>query len=111
MVDVKVIFGQDAYHLMRPLEYKSSDKNEPWADKTSLGWTVSGALLKTETNCMAASCNLSVSSDSLADRNKKWWDMGTYASVCDVSGRPKEAKRAQAILEKTTKHNGEGYEV
>ena len=28
-----------------------------------------------------------------------------------VSGRSKEEKRAQAILEKTTKHNGERYEV
>ena len=37
--------------------------------------------------------------------------METYASVCDVSGRSKEEKRAQAILEKTTKHNGECYEV
>ena len=37
--------------------------------------------------------------------------MDTYASVCDVSGRSKEEKRAQAILEKTTKHYGERYEV
>ena len=52
-----------------------------------------------------------MSSDPLADQMKKWWDMETYASVCDVSGRSKEEKRAQAILEKTTKHNGERYEV
>ena len=86
MVDVKVILGQDAYHLIRPLEYKSGDRNEPWAVKTSLGWTVSGALPKAETNCLAATCNLSVSLDPLADQMKKWWDMETYASVCDVSG-------------------------
>ena len=111
MADVKVILGQDAYHLIRPLEYKSGEKNEPWAVKTSLGWTVSGALPKTERNCMAASCNLSVFSDPLADQMKKWWDMETYASVCDVSGRSKEEKRAQTILENTTKHNGKRYEV
>ena len=28
MTDVKVILGQDAYHLIRPLEYKSGDRNE-----------------------------------------------------------------------------------
>ena len=111
MADVKVILGQDAYHLIRPLEYKSGGRDEPWAVKTSLGWTVSGALPKKERKCMAASCNFSVSSDPLADQMKKWWDMETYASVCDVSGRSKEEKRAQAILEKTTKHNGERYEV
>ena len=42
---------------------------------------------------------------------KKWWDMETYASVCDVSGRSKGEKRALSILERTTKHNGERYEV
>ena len=111
MADIKVILGQDAYHLIKPLEYKSGYRNEPWAVKTSLGWTVSGALPKAETNCLGETCNISVSSDPLADQIKKWWDMETYASVCDVSGRSKEEKRAQAILEKTTKHNGERYEV
>ena len=111
MADFKVILGQDAYHLIRPLEYKSGGRDEPWAVKTSLGWTISGALPKKETKCMAASCNFSVSSDPLADQMKKWWDMETYASVCDVSGRSKGEMRAQAILEKTTKHNGERYEV
>ena len=80
MADVKVILGQDAYHLIRPLEYKSGGRDEPWAVKTSLGWTVNGALPRKETKCMAASCNFSVSSDPLADQMKKWWDMETYAS-------------------------------
>ena len=71
---------------------------------------MSGALPNAETNCLAATCNLSVSSDPLAEQMKKWWDMETYASVCDVSGRSKEEKRVQANLEKTTKHNGELYE-
>ena len=46
MTDVRVIFGQDAYHLIRPLEYKSGERNQPWAVKTALGWTISGALPK-----------------------------------------------------------------
>ena len=29
MNDVKVILGQDAYHLIRPLEYKSGEKSQP----------------------------------------------------------------------------------
>ena len=53
-----------------------------------------------QTMCTTASCNLSVSSDPLADQMKKWWGMETYASVCDVSGRSKKEKRVQAILEK-----------
>ena len=42
---------------------------------------------------------------------KKWWDMETYSSVCNVTGKSKEEKRALSILEKTTKRNGERYEV
>ena len=53
----------------------------------------------------------SVSSHPSADQIKNWWDMETYASVCDVSGRSKEEKRAQAIFEKTTTQYGERYEV
>ena len=111
MKDVKVILGQDAYHLIRPLEYKSGEKSQPWAVKTALGWTVSGALPKKETSHLSVSCNLSVASDPLSDQMKKWWDMETYSSVCNVTGKSKEEKRALSILEKTTKHNGERYEV
>ena len=37
--------------------------------------------------------------------------METYSSVCNVTGKSEEEKRALSILEKTTKHNGERYEV
>ena len=37
--------------------------------------------------------------------------METYSSVCNVTGKSKEEKRALSILEKTTKHNSELYEV
>ena len=111
MKDVKAILGQDAYHLLRPLEYKSGEKSQPWAVKTALGWTVSGALPKTETSLLSVSCNLSIASNLLSEQMKKWWDMETYSSVCNVTGKSKEEKRALSILEKTTKHNGERYEV
>ena len=42
---------------------------------------------------------------------KKWWDMETYSSVRNVTGKTKEEKRALSILEKTTNHNRERYEV
>ena len=94
MTDVKVILGQDAYHLIRPQEYKSGEGNQPWAVKTALGWTISGALPKKEASNLTVSFFLSVASDQLAIQMKKWWDMETSASVCDVSGRSKEEKRA-----------------
>ena len=36
--------------------------------------------------------------------------MERYSSVCNVTGKSKEEKRALSILGKTTKHNGERYE-
>ena len=111
MKDVKVILGQDAYHLIRPLEYKSGEKSQPWAVKTVLGWTVSGALPKNKTSHLSVFCNLSIASDPLSEQMKKWWDMETYSSLCNVTGKSKEEKQALSILEKTTKHYGERYEV
>ena len=111
MRDVKVILGQDAYHLIRPLEYKSGDKQQTWAVKTTLGWTASGALEKNETSHLTVSCHMSMTADPLADQLRKWWDMETYSSVCNVTGKSKEEERALSILEKSTKHNGERYEV
>ena len=43
MTVVKGILGQNAYHLIMPLEDKSG-RNQPWAVKTALVWTISGAL-------------------------------------------------------------------
>ena len=96
MTDVEVILGQDAYHLLRPLEYKSGNRNQPWAVKTALGWTISGALQITETSNLSISCNLSDASDPLEKQMK---NMETYASVCDDTVRSKEGMRALSILE------------
>ena len=88
--DVKIKLGRDACHLIRPLEYKSGEKNRPWAIKTALGWTVSGALPKEQTSHLSVSCNLSLASDPRSEQIRKWWDMETYSSVCNVTGKSKK---------------------
>ena len=52
-------------------------------------------------------------SDPLADQTKNWWDTETYASVHLYVMSPDylRKKKAQVILENTTRHNGERYEV
>ena len=40
--DVKVILGQDCYHLHRGTEYRQCGKAKPWAFRTKLGWMLSG---------------------------------------------------------------------
>ena len=43
--DVKMICGQNCYHIhRRPEDYKSYPNGEPWAMKTKLGWTLCGPL-------------------------------------------------------------------
>ena len=44
LMEVGIFFGQDAYDLQRPLEYKMGTRNEPFAVLTELGWVVSGTM-------------------------------------------------------------------
>ena len=44
LTKVKVVLGQYNYHLLCPMENKKGHKNEPWAVRNKLGWTLSGPL-------------------------------------------------------------------
>ena len=39
--EVKVILGQDCYHLHRAIDYRKGGKAKPWAVRTKLGWMLS----------------------------------------------------------------------
>ena len=60
---------------------------------------------------MTASCVTASEDDVLAEQIKTWWDIESYASRCDVSGRSKDDEKALQMLEQTTKFDGERYEV
>ena len=46
--DVEMIFDQDVFHCIRPLEYFEADRpNTPIADRSPLGWVLSGPLPST----------------------------------------------------------------
>ena len=49
--DLKMICGQNVYHLMRPTRYKCCQQNDPWA---VLGWTLSRPLSKNVANTISA---------------------------------------------------------
>ena len=108
---VKMILGQNCYHIHRPVEYRSCTNGEPWAVKTKLGWTLCGPLPQQKAVQMTASCVTASEDDALAEQIKTWWDIESYASRCDVSGRSKEDEKALQMLEQTTKFDGERYEV
>ena len=109
--DVKVILGQDCYHLHRAIDYRKCGNAKPWAVRTKLGWMLSGPLPQQETAKLATESLVAAEVDPLADRVKSWWSMESYASNCSVSGRSKEDERALEMLKATTKFDGKRYEV
>ena len=109
---VKVVLGQDNYHLLYPVEYKKGHKNEPWAVRNKLGWTLSGPLPKHEVaNVASATSHLASEDSELSVQLKSWFSMESYATRVNVSGRSKDDKRALAQLEQTTKLVDGRYEV
>ena len=66
---VKVIFGTDCFSFTRPLEYQRGEPGEPWADRCSLGWAVSGPLPKKIVSSLT-SCHSSVHQSADFDLNE-----------------------------------------
>ena len=61
-----------------------------------------GPLPQQEAVQMNASCVTASENDALAEQVTTWWDIESYASRCDVSGRSKEDQKALQLLEPTT---------
>lgn len=98
--------------MHRPIEYRKPEKsNAPWAIRTKLGLTLSGPLPQKEAKQLAVTAALATVEDQLSEQVKKWWDIESYASNCNVSGRSKDDQRAQSILQETVRYNGQRYEV
>ena len=108
---VATILGQNAYELIRPVEYKNGGENKQWAIKLPLGWTVSGPVPINHLK-LSAACPVDNDDDmKLAEVVKKWWDMESYGTLKVADKRTKEDKLATEFLNSTIKFNGERYEV
>ena len=92
--EVKVILGQDCYHLHRAIDYRKCWNAKPWAVRTKLGWMLSGPLPQQETVKLATGSLVAAEVESLADQVKTWWSMESYASNCSASGKSKEDDKA-----------------
>ena len=88
--DVKVILGQDCYHLHRGTEYKQCRKAKPWAVRTKLGWMLSGPLPQQESAKLATESLFAAELDPLVDQMKTRSSMELYTSHCSVSEMSKE---------------------
>ena len=92
--EVAIILGQNAYELIRPVEYKNGGENKPWAIKLPLGWTVSGPVPINQLK-LSAACHVFNDDDmKLAEVVKKWWDMESYGTLKVADKRTKEDKLA-----------------
>ena len=83
--DVKVILGQDCYHLHRAIDYRKCGNSKPWAVLTKLGWMLSGPLPQQETAKLANESLVFADVDPLVDQMKTWSSMELYTSHCSVS--------------------------
>ena len=88
--DVKVILGQDCYHLHRAIRYRKCGKSKPWAVLTKLGWMLSGPLPQQETAKFATENLVFADRDPLVDQMKTRSSMELYTSHCSVSDISKE---------------------
>ena len=88
--DVKVILGQDCYHLHRAIGYRKCGKSKPWAVLTKLGWMLSGPLPQQETAKFATESLVFADVDPLVDQMKTRWGIESYTSHCSVSEMSKE---------------------
>ena len=88
--DVKVILGQDCYHLHRAIGYRKCGKSKPWAVLTKLGWMLSGPLPQQETAKFATESLVFADRDPLVDQMKTRSRMELYTSHCSVSEMSKE---------------------
>ena len=88
--EVKVILGQDCYHLHRAIDYRKCGNAKPWAVRTKLGWMLSGPLPQQETAKLATESFGFADVDPLVDQMKTRWGMELYTSHCSVSQMSKE---------------------
>ena len=94
--DIKVILGQDCYHLHRATVDKKRGNAKTWAVRTKLGWMFSGPLPKEETAKVELKVETSTENlvladvDSLADQMKTRWSMEWYTTHCSEFEMSKE---------------------
>ena len=108
--NLRMVLGQDNYHLLLPVAYRKGKRNEPWAVKTKLGLTLSGPLPKYEVAQVASTYHVAAEDNRLGAQIETWFSMESYAARLNVSGRSK-VKRALEQLEKTGKLVDGQYEV
>ena len=107
-----MILGQDVYHAIRPLVYFSADeKCSLFAVRLPIGWVLSGPL--PSSSSLVSTCfKANIEQDfELACQVISWYDMESYGAFKQVDPRSAADAHAQVILETTTFHKSQRYDV
>ena len=110
--NIEMILGQDVYHAIRPIEYfESESKCAPVAVRLPIGWVLSGPLPSSSNFVLSCSKAIIEPEQDLVEQLRTWYELESYGAMTEVDPRSSADRRAVKILEKTTKHDGQIYQV
>ena len=107
-----MILGQHVYHAILPKEYFSADKKgSPFAVRLPIDWALSGPQ-PLSSSSFSTCCKGNIEQDyELACQVKSWYYMELYGLYKHVDPQSAADVREHKILEITTYHNGQRYDV
>ena len=100
--DVKMVIGQDLYHLIRPLEYRSGHVKAGPLELNLDGQSVD--LCRNHPGIKVSS-NLSVAQDSLTEQVKIWWDIESYAESQNHGTVERQSSRSDSAEQPQVRWN------
>ena len=110
--NIEMILGKDVHHAVHPLEYFAvEEKCSPFAVRLPIGWVLSGPLPSRSSSVSTCFKAIVEEDYELACQFKSWYEMESYGAYKQVDQRSAADARAQEILEITTFHNGQRYDV
>ena len=110
--EFEMIVGQDVHHAIRPWEYFSADeKCSPFTVRLPISWVLSGPL-PSGSSIVSTCFKANIEQDlELACQVKSWYDMESHGAYKQVDPRSAADAWALEILETTTFHNNQRYDV
>ena len=111
-LNIEMILGQDVYHAIRPIEYfENEPKCAPVAVRLPIGWVLSGPLPSSSN--FVSSCFKAIiePEQDLVEQLRTWYELQSYGALKEFNPRSSADRRAVEILEKTTTHDGQRYQI
>ena len=108
---VKLVLGQNNYHMIFTVEHQKGKRIELWAVKTKLWWTLRGLLPMHEVTQVGMTNHVATVDDGSNEQLKTSFIMESYAKKMNARGRSKVNNKILGLLEKSMKLVEGCYEV